>query len=86
MADTGSGHNVVQSVFVQCGAAYRKDGPLEFRCVGETEFVTHMAALSAERYGTTIAGIVAAADLSSEQLDEVIEAHRAAEVSFLRHS
>ena len=78
MADTGSGHNVVQSVFVQCGAAYRKDGPLEFRCVGETEFVTHMAALSAERYGTTIAGIVAAADLSSEQLDEVIEAHRAA--------
>ena len=33
------GHNVVQTVFAQCGAMYKTDGPEELRVVGETEFV-----------------------------------------------
>ncbi len=33
------GHNVVQTVFAQCGAMYKTDGPEELKCVGETEFV-----------------------------------------------
>ena len=33
------GHNVVQTVFAQCNAMYKTDGPEELKCVGETEFV-----------------------------------------------
>ena len=40
LADTGSGHNVVSTVFVECSAMYRADGPEAMRPVGETEFVT----------------------------------------------
>jgi hypothetical protein len=29
LADTGSGHNITQSVFVECGSMYRADGPAE---------------------------------------------------------
>ena len=32
------GHNIVATVFLECGAMYRADGPLEMRCVGETEW------------------------------------------------
>merc|ERR1712096_479564 len=38
-----AGHNVVQTVFAQCGAFYRADGPEPMRCVGETEFVHGIA-------------------------------------------
>ena len=44
--DTGSGHNVVQTVFVECGAGYRSDGPEYLRPVGEIEFVAQQAELS----------------------------------------
>ena len=30
-ADTGSGHKVQQTVFIQCGAEPRKDGPEDFK-------------------------------------------------------
>ncbi len=30
-ADTGSGHNVGKTVFMECGAEYREDGPEELR-------------------------------------------------------
>ena len=39
LTDVGSGHNVIASVYVQCGAFYRADGPDELKPVGETEFV-----------------------------------------------
>jgi hypothetical protein len=29
LADTGSGHNITRSVFVECGSMYRADGPAE---------------------------------------------------------
>ena len=37
LADMRRGHNVFATVFVECGAMYRQDGPAEFRPVGETE-------------------------------------------------
>jgi predicted TIM-barrel fold metal-dependent hydrolase len=64
--DVGSGHNVVSTVFIECGAMYRADGPEALRPVGETEFVNGIAAMSASGlYGPTrvAAGIVGTADL-----------------------
>ena len=81
-ADTRSGHRVVATVFVECHAAYRDDGPDHLRPVGETEFVAASAARLAAEYpgAPPIAGIVAHADLAlpPDQLDEVLDAHTAA--------
>src|SRR5580704_11632535 len=38
-ADTGSGHRVESTVFIECLTGYRESGPEAMRCVGETEFV-----------------------------------------------
>ena len=46
-ADTGSGHNVVKTVFVECGSEYHADGPEHLRPTGETEFVAATAAEAA---------------------------------------
>ncbi|MCC7366496.1 MAG: amidohydrolase family protein [Dehalococcoidia bacterium] len=77
-----SGHNVRQTVFVECGAMYRADGPDEFRVVGETEWVQGVAAESASgRYGElrAAAGIVGSADLRlGDRVVPVLEAHIAA--------
>jgi len=52
LADTNSGHNITQSVFIECGSMYRADGPIEMKPVGETEFVNGTAAMSASgQYG-----------------------------------
>src|SRR5437016_2421252 len=66
LEDVGAGHNVVSTVFIECGAMYRTDGPEALRVVGETEFVNGIAAMSAAGiYGKTrvAAGIVGTADL-----------------------
>lgn len=80
------GHNIVQTVFAQCGAFYRADGPEEMRCVGETEFVHGIAAMSRSGlYGDTrlCTGIFGAADLRPGQAAEpVIQAHLAASPNF----
>src|SRR6202043_3335719 len=47
LADTGSGHNIVATVYVQARSMYRARGPEELRPVGETEFVNGVAAMSA---------------------------------------
>src|SRR5258706_8171532 len=47
LADTQTGHNIVATVFVDCHSMYRKDGPAELRCTGETEFANGVAAMSA---------------------------------------
>ena len=80
VADTGSGHNIVQSVFIECGAGYRTDGPNELLPVGETEFVAAAAEDLAERYpdAAPIDGIVAHADLAHPDLDAVLDAHEEA--------
>lgn len=92
LADTGSGHNVVSTVFVECASMYRAEGPEAMRPVGETEFVDTVAAMSASGgYGKTevAAGIVGFADLTlGERAAEVIEAHIAASSRFrgIRHA
>src|SRR5437867_3554438 len=76
------GHNVRQTVFIECGSMYRADGPEEFRVVGETEFVQGVAAESASgRYGDlrAAAGIVGTADLRlGDRVAPVLEAQIAA--------
>jgi predicted TIM-barrel fold metal-dependent hydrolase len=76
-ADTGSGHAVTATVFVECHASYLADGPEHLRPVGETAFVAAIAAESSASDGAEIAGIVAHADLrlDGERLGEVLDAH-----------
>jgi len=79
LGDTGSGHNIVQTVFLECGASYREDGPEEMRPVGETKFVAEIAQASEEGDGATIAGIVSRADLRlGDAVEPVLEAHEKA--------
>jgi len=82
LQDTGGGHNIVQTVFVECRSMYRKDGPSEMQPVGETEFVQGIAAQSTSgQYGATLvaAGIVSFADLTlGVAVAPVLEAHIAA--------
>ena len=82
LQDTGGGHRIVQTVFVECRSMYRKGGSQEMRPVGETEFVQGIAAQSASgQYGTTrvAAGIVGHADLTlGAAVAPVLEAHIAA--------
>jgi L-fuconolactonase len=47
LADVYSGHNVIATVFEECNAMYRKTGPREEASLGETEFVTGIAAMGA---------------------------------------
>jgi L-fuconolactonase len=82
LADTGSGHDVRSTVFVECMSMYRAHGPQGLKPVGETEFVNGIAAMSASgRYGSTraAAAIVSFADLTlGEDVGAVLDAHRAA--------
>lgn len=79
LVDLGGGHNIAETVFVECSAMYRKDGPEAMSPVGETEFVTGIAAQSASgEYGDTkvAAGIVGYVDLTiGRAAKEVLEAH-----------
>ena len=84
LKDTAGGHNIVQTVFLECGSIeigsmYKKDGPIELRPIGETEFVQGIAAQSASgQYGNTAvaAGIVGFADLTlGSAVARVLEAH-----------
>ena len=78
LTDLRTGHNVVATVFVECHAMYRAAGPQEMRPVGETEFVTGIAAMSdSGLYGPTrvAAGIVGFADLTlGDRVEPVLQA------------
>ena len=65
LADVNSGHNIVATVFIQCGSGYRTSGPEEMRPIGESEFVRAIAEEGDRRGGKTkiCAGIVSFADL-----------------------
>ena len=82
LADTGSGHRVESTVFIECTACYRADGPAELRTLGETEFVNGIAAMSASGgYGPVrvSAGIVGLVDLTlGGSVEEILRAHMAA--------
>jgi len=79
LSDTGSGHNIRATVFLECRAMYRADGPDHLKCVGETEFVNGIAAMSASGiYGEmrACAGIVGNADLRlGDAVEDVLRAH-----------
>jgi len=82
LQDTGGGHNIVSTVFIECGAMFKVDGPEDFRCIGETEFVNGIAAMSASgAYGKTriAAGIIGTVDLRiGDAAGDVLDAHIAA--------
>ena len=80
LADCNSGHNIVATVFIQCGSGYRTSGPEEFRCIGESEFVRAIAEEGDRRGGKTkiCRGIVSFADLRLDSLDAVLEGQIAA--------
>ncbi len=88
LLDTGSGHNVRETVFVECTSMYRKDASEAMKPVGETEFVQGIAAQSASgQYGETrvAAAITSFANLSlGAAVEPVLEAHRAASVNRFR--
>jgi len=82
LADLRSGHNIVATVYMECGAMYRADGPRDLACVGETEFVNGVAAMSASGlYGAVraCAGIVGHVDLRlGGNAEDVLRSHIAA--------
>ncbi len=91
LADTGSGHNVVSTVFMECMAMYRADGPAALRPVGETEFVNGIAAMSASGGygdGRMCASIVGFVDLTLPEAGAALDAHMAASPRFrgIRHA
>ena len=81
VADIAQGHAVRATVFIECHAMYRADGPEERRSLGETEFVTGIAAMSASGgYGPArVAGaIVGNVDLRlGARAAALLEAHMA---------
>jgi L-fuconolactonase len=82
LEDTRAGHNIVSTVFIECGAMFKTDGPEALRAVGETEFVNGIAAMSASGlYGPAriAAGIVGTVDLRrGDAVAAVLDAHLAA--------
>jgi len=83
LKDLNSGHNIRGTVYMECGAMYRADGPAELKCVGETEFVNGVAAMSASGiYGDlrACAAIVGHVDLriGADHVEDALRSHIAA--------
>jgi L-fuconolactonase len=81
LADLGSGHNIVATMYEQAREMYRASGPEELKSLGETEFITGVAAMSASgKYGPTkcMAGITGYVDLRlGSRAKGIIERHLA---------
>jgi predicted TIM-barrel fold metal-dependent hydrolase len=71
LGDVAAGHRVEATVFMECRAEYRLDGPAAYRPVGESAFV----AAAAEESDGLIAAMVGHADLRTPDLDDVLDAH-----------
>jgi predicted TIM-barrel fold metal-dependent hydrolase len=82
LADLRTGHNIRATIYMECGAMYRADGPDALKCVGETEFVNGIAAMTASGlYGDlrACAGIVGHVDLRlGDTAEDVLRSHIAA--------
>lgn len=76
-SDTSSGHNVVQTVYVECRSYYDLAVPDYLQSVGETAHVAELAA-SIQSDRAQIGGIIAFADLRRDDLDDILDAHVAA--------
>lgn len=81
-ADTGSGHRIVKTMFMECRAFYLREGPEFLRPTGETRFISNLARESEAAEGkSTVAGIIAHADLTlagedRAKLQELLDLHR----------
>jgi L-fuconolactonase len=80
LQDINTGHNILSTVYLQCGSMYKAEGDPLYASVGETEFVNGVAAMSASGgYGKlrACAGIVGHADLQrlGDRVEPVLEAH-----------
>ncbi|WP_184081563.1 amidohydrolase family protein [Sphingobium subterraneum] len=77
-----SGHRLIGSVYGDCGFAFRDNGPEEFRCVGETEYVEQVAEHFSRNRGAAgkvACGIIARANLMmGDAVGPVLDAHREA--------
>ncbi len=62
-AEIGAGHNVTETVYVDCMSGYLTEGPPEMAPVGEVSFAAEQAAQSRQSPGARIAAIVGCADL-----------------------
>ena len=87
-ADTRSGHNIVGTVFIECGSEYRVDGPISLRPVGETEYVRGQVEYS-QRHKMVgqppILGMVSHADLTlGVAVKDVLKAHAESSGGLLR--
>ena len=47
LEDLDAGHNIVSTVFIECGAMFKTNGPEAMKAIGETEFVRGIDAMSA---------------------------------------
>lgn len=76
---SGGGHNIVATVFAECGAMYRQAGPPELRSLGEVEFANGVAAQAASGvFGPTqvAAAIFGSVDLMlGDAAGRVLDAH-----------
>ena len=55
-ADVSAGHHIVATVFAECGAMYRTEGPAALASLGETEYVNRVAEDSASACAKAVAG------------------------------
>jgi L-fuconolactonase len=82
LADTGSGHNITATVYLEWLSMYRAGGPAEMKPLGEVEFANGVAAMAASGgFGPTrvCAGIVGYADLAlGGAVEKVLQAQIAA--------
>ena len=74
-ADTGSGHNIVKTVFMECHASYREDGPEHLRSLGEVEYVLENAKRTRGSGKAEIAAMVTHFDLRYPDVAELVAAH-----------
>lgn len=76
-ADIASGHKVEKTVFIECGAEYQQEVPIQMQPVGETKFAVELAMQShKKKNGAKVCGIVAHVDLSlGDAVEEVLKAH-----------
>ena len=72
LADTGDGHNITCTVFMECGSAYDTTAPAHLAPVGETRFIVSRSQQDPAR---TIRALVAKADLAHPELDAILDAH-----------
>lgn len=81
-ADTDSGHNIQQTVFIECRAFYDKQAPTHLQSLGETRVITDIATQSRQQTDKAqLNGIVANADLrlgaDPAALRDLLQAHHA---------